>query len=128
MKYTRRISNLSGQTPTSKHGRNPNVKFKSDLSALKYKKNNAEEIDDMMDSGIEEDDINTNKDYELYNQHVEKMKRVNHIANNIRGAISANLDIDVKTTDGSGTKFRDSFGQGLNVPCIPTQNEDGNLN
>jgi len=40
---------------------------------------------------------------------------------------NVDLNVDVKTT-GSGTQFRDSFGQDLNVPCIPTQDDVGNLN
>lgn len=56
------------------------------------------------------------------------MKRVNQIADNLKTSTkNIDLNIDVKTT-GSGTKFRDSFGQDLNVPCIPTQDEEGNLN
>jgi len=60
---------------------------------------------------------------------MEKMKKISQIAKSIKDNVhNEDLNVDIKMTGMSGTKFKDSFGQDLTVPCIPNQLPDGNLN
>lgn len=55
------------------------------------------------------------------------MEKVKQIAKSIKGSnINPNLYVDGKTTKKSGG-FKDSFGQDLNVPCMPKKLPDGKL-
>jgi hypothetical protein len=61
---------------------------------------------------------------------MEKMKKISQIAQSIKDNVHLEdlNEMKIKMTGMSGTKFKDSFGQDLTVPCIPNQLPDGNLN
>lgn len=55
------------------------------------------------------------------------MDKVNKIAKSIKGNnINPDL-VDAKTTRRSRSCYTDSFGQSLNVPCMPKKLPDGKL-
>jgi len=57
------------------------------------------------------------------------MKRVNKIAKELNPNPNFKLNnIDVKTIDNKGVKFKDSFDQDLTVPCMPNNQVGDQLN